>query len=68
MLHSYRQSVFHPLSHISPRFYRKVEDLQFRVEEESITKGDLEVFLIINTYELCHTTTDVQWILCYDAL
>lgn len=22
---------------------RKVEDLQFRVEEESITKGDLEV-------------------------
>uniref|UniRef100_A0AAQ5ZE74 CAP-Gly domain-containing protein n=1 Tax=Amphiprion ocellaris TaxID=80972 RepID=A0AAQ5ZE74_AMPOC len=26
---------------------RKVEDLQFRVEEESITKGDLEVFIII---------------------
>lgn len=26
---------------LSPR--RKVEDLQFRVEEESITKGDLEV-------------------------
>lgn len=26
-------------------FYRKVEDLQFRVEEESITKGDLEVFI-----------------------
>lgn len=24
-------------------FHRKVEDLQFRVEEESITKGDLEV-------------------------
>lgn len=24
---------------------RKVEDLQFRVEEESITKGDLEVRL-----------------------
>uniref|UniRef100_A0A673X8V5 CAP-Gly domain containing linker protein 2 n=1 Tax=Salmo trutta TaxID=8032 RepID=A0A673X8V5_SALTR len=24
---------------------RKVEDLQFRVEEESITKGDLEVFI-----------------------
>lgn len=23
--------------------HRKVEDLQFRVEEESITKGDLEV-------------------------
>lgn len=26
-------------------FSRKVEDLQFRVEEESITKGDLEVFI-----------------------
>lgn len=26
-------------------YYRKVEDLQFRVEEESITKGDLEVFV-----------------------
>ena len=25
-------------------YYRRVEDLQFRVEEESITKGDLEVF------------------------
>lgn len=25
---------------------RKVEDLQFRVEEESITKGDLEVLII----------------------
>ena len=24
---------------------RKVEDLQFRVEEESITKGDLEVMV-----------------------
>lgn len=24
-------------------FHRKVEDLQFRIEEESITKGDLEV-------------------------
>ena len=24
---------------------RKVEDLQFRVEEESITKGDLEVMI-----------------------
>lgn len=30
-----------PLSSLSP--HRKVEDLQFRVEEESITKGDLEV-------------------------
>lgn len=27
-------------------FSRKVEDLQFRVEEESITKGDLEVLII----------------------
>ena len=25
--------------------HRKVEDLQFRVEEESITKGDLEVMV-----------------------
>lgn len=25
-------------------FYRRVEDLQFRVEEACITKGDLEVF------------------------
>lgn len=24
-----------------------MEDLQFRVEEESITKGDLEVFIIL---------------------
>lgn len=33
--------------------FRKVEDLQFRVEEECITKGDLEVFIhITNTYEL----------------
>lgn len=29
----------------SPPPHRKVEDLQFRVEEESITKGDLEVTL-----------------------
>lgn len=28
---------------------RKVEDLQFRVEEESITKGDLEVSAIFTT-------------------
>lgn len=28
---------------VSLPFPRKVEDLQFRVEEESITKGDLEV-------------------------
>lgn len=28
---------------VSLSFHRKVEDLQFRVEEESITKGDLEV-------------------------
>lgn len=28
---------------LSISFHRKVEDLQFRVEEESITKGDLEV-------------------------
>jgi len=28
---------------------RKVEDLQFRVEEESITKGDLEVSSIFTT-------------------
>lgn len=32
-----------PLSPLSP--CRKVEDLQFRVEEESITKGDLEVMV-----------------------
>ncbi|TNN66028.1 CAP-Gly domain-containing linker protein 2 [Liparis tanakae] len=32
---------------------RKVEDLQFRVEEECITKGDLEVFIhLTNAYEL----------------
>lgn len=28
---------------LSKIVHRKVEDLQFRVEEESITKGDLEV-------------------------
>lgn len=33
-------------------FCRKVEDLQFRVEEESITKGDLEVFIFIIYYTL----------------
>uniref|UniRef100_A0A8C9XNY3 CAP-Gly domain containing linker protein 2 n=1 Tax=Sander lucioperca TaxID=283035 RepID=A0A8C9XNY3_SANLU len=44
---------------------RKVEDLQFRVEEESITKGDLEVFIsFIYTYKLyqswniCQTTVE----------
>lgn len=31
---------------LRPPLYRKVEDLQFRVEEESITKGDLEVFIV----------------------
>lgn len=31
--------------------FRKVEDLQFRVEEESITKGDLEV-LIFKMYHI----------------
>lgn len=35
---SYFPQCFVPVS-----FHRKVEDLQFRVEEESITKGDLEV-------------------------
>lgn len=31
------------IAFVSLSFPRKVEDLQFRVEEESITKGDLEV-------------------------
>uniref|UniRef100_A0A3B4G1C6 CAP-Gly domain containing linker protein 2 n=1 Tax=Pundamilia nyererei TaxID=303518 RepID=A0A3B4G1C6_9CICH len=43
---------------------RKVEDLQFRVEEESITKGDLEVFIRINTVLgscfLSHQQTTVE--------
>lgn len=34
--------------------HRKVEDLQFRVEEESITKGDLEV---TDTVLLCSLGT-----------
>ena len=37
----YDGSVFH--MQIFPCSCRKVEDLQFRVEEDSITKGDLEV-------------------------
>uniref|UniRef100_A0A671V7B9 CAP-Gly domain containing linker protein 2 n=1 Tax=Sparus aurata TaxID=8175 RepID=A0A671V7B9_SPAAU len=40
---------------------RKVEDLQFRVEEESITKGDLEVFIILTNYsEEKQTTVEEQ--------
>lgn len=36
---------------VSALFSRKVEDLQFRVEEESITKGDLEV--LMSTFNPC---------------
>uniref|UniRef100_A0A3B5ML32 Uncharacterized protein n=1 Tax=Xiphophorus couchianus TaxID=32473 RepID=A0A3B5ML32_9TELE len=43
---------------------RKVEDLQFRVEEESITKGDLEVIISIkypsNSLTLSQTTVEEQ--------
>lgn len=31
-------------------FHRKVEDLQFRMEEVSITKGDLEVSVLTTVY------------------
>lgn len=31
-------------------FHRKVEDLQFRMEEVSITKGDLEVSVLMTVY------------------
>ena len=50
--------MFDPLCHI-----RKVEDLQFRVEEESITKGDLEVFIILSncvrSWMCLHTLVEV---------
>lgn len=43
---------------------RKVEDLQFRVEEESITKGDLEVSAIFTT-TLQEDGVIFCWFVCF---